>query len=34
MLLRTLESKEPLPPEHVLIPFQLVARESSKAVAG
>lgn len=33
VLLRTLESGEPLPAERVLIPFELVARESSKAVA-
>lgn len=33
LLLRTLESVEPLPPERVEIPFELVARESSKAVA-
>lgn len=33
LLLGTLQSPEPLPPERVLIPFQLVARESSKAVA-
>jgi LacI family transcriptional regulator len=33
LLLRTLQAPEPLPPERVLIPFQLVARESSKAVA-
>jgi LacI family transcriptional regulator len=33
VLLRTLESGEPLPAERVLIPFELVARESSKAAA-
>ncbi|MGE5646670.1 MAG: LacI family DNA-binding transcriptional regulator [Acidobacteriota bacterium] len=33
LLLGVLESPEPRPPERVLIPFELVARESSKAVA-
>ncbi|MGA2327359.1 MAG: substrate-binding domain-containing protein [Bryobacteraceae bacterium] len=33
ILLGTLQSPEPLPPQRVLIPFHLVARESSKAVA-
>ena len=34
ILVRLLESKKPASPERVLIPFELVARESSKAVAG
>ena len=33
LMLRTLETKEPVPPERVIVPFDLVARESSKAVA-
>jgi LacI family transcriptional regulator len=33
VLLRTLEAGQPQPPEHIPIPFELVARESSKAVA-
>ena len=33
LLLRRLESAGPVPPERALIPFELVARESSKAVA-
>ncbi|MGE5567631.1 MAG: LacI family DNA-binding transcriptional regulator [Rhodospirillales bacterium] len=33
ILLRAMEAGEPLPPERVLIPFELVARESSQAVA-
>jgi LacI family transcriptional regulator len=32
ILLRTLESEEPVAPERALIPFQLVARESSRTV--
>lgn len=33
ILVRILGSKEPLPPERVIVPFELVARESSKPVA-
>ncbi len=33
LMLRTLGSKEPLPPERVIVPFELIARESSKAIA-
>jgi LacI family transcriptional regulator len=33
LMLRMLESKEPVPPERVIVPFDLIARESSKALA-
>jgi DNA-binding LacI/PurR family transcriptional regulator len=33
LMLRMLESKEPVAPERVIVPFDLIARESSKAVA-
>jgi LacI family transcriptional regulator len=33
LMLRMLDTKEPAPPERVIVPFELVARESSKAVA-
>jgi LacI family transcriptional regulator len=33
LLVQMLESKEPRPPERVIVPFELIARESSKAIA-